>query len=327
MEAVRAHQPIGTFTGTQTTIMGARPSPNVDAVQAGGIVPVDGLHHYTLSVRDLEESALFYAQTFGFGLSYQTHEHGWGRVAYMCAPGFLLEMFDVPDSGPVPSYATGPEPDADLSVCGHKHMALLLDGGLSTAVERIQDLGVVVSSLKTVDLEGIGKFRAAFVTDNTGGLIELPEERSEGLGSKPVRGSQKGPLGITRLHHVALCVPDREEAIAWYSRVFGFTVATRFEVGAIGLRTAMMQGPGFWLELHSRAGALPVPAERRHPETDVRTQGNKYLALGTQDLKGIPEKLERAGIQIIADLKTAYSRRLFVSDNSGNPIELFQVVN
>ncbi len=92
---------------------------------ANPILEVEGFHHYTISVADLTEAAGWYQRVFGFKLVYGNERHPWGKVAYLQAPGFLLEMFQVPAPDPVPTYAAGPEPDTDLTVCGHKHLALL----------------------------------------------------------------------------------------------------------------------------------------------------------------------------------------------------------
>ena len=86
---------------------------------------VQGLHHYTISVAGLDGALDWYKRVLGFKLVYQSTRHPWGQVAYMQAPGFLLEVFAVEKPNPLPSYAAGPEPDTDLSVCGHKHFALL----------------------------------------------------------------------------------------------------------------------------------------------------------------------------------------------------------
>jgi glyoxylase I family protein len=140
-------------------------------------------------------------------------------------------------------------------------------------------------------------------------------------------GGAPQPLAVKRLHHVAICVPDREEAIRWYSDTLGFTVATSFEIPTIGLRSAMMQGPGFWMEIHCMADSAPVPTERRDPQMDVQTLGNKYFALAVKDAERASERLKRAGVAIVGIDTAPGISRIFISDNSGNPIELFQLVN
>ena len=290
------------------------------------VVEVEGLHHYTISVASLDEAVGWYGRVLGFKLIYQNGQHQWGRVGYMQAPGFILEIFEVRSPKPLPSYAAGPEPDTDLSVCGHKHFALL-HGNVAAAVDELQTLGEKVLSFKRVSLEGIGEFVAAFFADNTGGLIELPQDDGPTGPSDSGARPRQGPLPIKGLHHVAICVPDREEAVRWYADVFGFSLATSFEVPAIGLRSAMMQGPGFWMELHCMADSTPVPIERRDPQTDVQTLGNKYFALGVKDAKLAAERLEKAEVSIVATEAVPGVHRVFISDNSGNPIELFQLMN
>jgi methylmalonyl-CoA/ethylmalonyl-CoA epimerase len=296
------------------------------AVSSTGIT-VEGLHHYTISVADIDESAAWYSKVLGFKSIYQNNGHQWGKVAYMQAPGFLLEMFEPPDPQPLPSYAAGPEPDTDLMVSGHKHFALL-HRNLTDAVEELKALDANVVSFKIVSFEGMGEFRAVFLADRTGGLIELPEDDSPAAARGLGTSLGKGPLAIKGLHHVAICVQDRDEAVEWYSKMLGFTVATTFEVPPIGLRSAMMQGPGFWMEVHCMAGAAPVPAERRDPVSDTRTLGNKYFALGVRDAGRAAERLKESGVDILAvDGTVKGIHRVFISDNSGIPIELFQLVN
>lgn len=89
----------------------------------------------------------------------------------------------------------------------------------------------------------------------------------------------------------------------------------------------MMQAPGFWLELHCKAGSAPVPAERRDPRTDIQTLGNKYFSLAIKDSAVALELLERAGVDIVVAEPPVGADRFFVRDISGNPIELVQVVN
>jgi catechol 2,3-dioxygenase-like lactoylglutathione lyase family enzyme len=293
------------------------------------VVTVEGFHHYTISAADLAESIAWYERVLGFKWIYANGSHKWGKVAYMQAPGFLLEMFQVPNPKPVPSYTSGPEPDTDLSVCGHKHMALLHDS-VPEGIDELRALEADVRATKLVKFEGVEEFYAVFFADNTGGLIELPEDGPPPGGRPPRDLSKKfgdKPLAAKGLNHVAICFPEREEAFDWYSRILGFTVAKRFEVPHVGLVSGMMQAPGFWMEVHSIAGGSPVPAERRTPAEDVQTLGNKYFALSVRTLEGVADRLQRAGVEIIEEEKTAVSRRLFIRDLAGNPLELFQLQN
>jgi catechol 2,3-dioxygenase-like lactoylglutathione lyase family enzyme len=296
------------------------------AVPRSAVVETEGLHHYTISVADLEEAIGWYGRVLGFKLVYQNERHQWGRVGYMQAPGFLLEILEVPEPKPLPSYAAGPEPDTDLTVCGHKHFALE-HASVAQGVAHLETLGEPVLSFKHVSLEGAGEFVGAFLADSTGGLIEMVQDPAAPCQAESGGERKPGPLSIRRLHHIAMCVPDREEAVRWYEDILGFSVATSFEVSAIGLRSAFMQGPEFWLELHCLAGSEPVPPERRDPRTDVQTLGNKYFAVAVKDAARASERLKDAGVEIVATLTSPGIRRVFISDVAGNPIELFQLVN
>ena len=53
------------------------------------------------------------------------------------------------------------------------------------------------------------------------------------------------PIKINGINHVAISVADFEESIAWYERVFGFTVIDRSEIPGTGIKVSHMQGAGF----------------------------------------------------------------------------------
>ena len=92
------------------------------------------------------------------------------------------------------------------------------------------------------------------------------------------------PIAVNGINHFAISVPDLEASIAWYERIFGFTVIQRSVIPGIDAKVSHMQGPGFQLELFQVPGAHPLPAGRSVPNADLMTHGNKHMALGVVDL-------------------------------------------
>jgi methylmalonyl-CoA/ethylmalonyl-CoA epimerase len=107
-------------------------------------------------------------------------------------------------------------------------------------------------------------------------------------------------LPSVRPDHFSFSVPDLEQAMAFWRDIFGFEVEQRFEIAAIPARGAFMSRDGFRLELWQVAGSAPVPAERRAPDSDLRTQGTKHIAFTVPDVQAAIDTLVQRGVHIAA---------------------------
>ena len=123
-------------------------------------------------------------------------------------------------------------------------------------------------------------------------------------------------------HHGGISVPDLEASIRWYAEVLGFEVEQRFEIPAIPAKVAMLRRGDLRLELFEVPGAQPLPEERRHPNLDLRTHGNKHLAFAIKDLDSAERELRSRGADIVWVRRFEFGANIFVRDNSGNLIEL-----
>lgn len=85
-------------------------------------------------------------------------------------------------------------------------------------------------------------------------------------------------IQINGVNHFAISVADLEESIAWYERVFGFQVLNRSGIPGAGVKVSHMQAPGFLLEIFCAPDSVPLPEERRFPNQDFLTQGNKHIS-------------------------------------------------
>lgn len=148
-------------------------------------------------------------------------------------------------------------------------------------------------------------------------------------------------LPDVRPDHFSFSVPDIEQAIAFWRDVFGFAVEQRFEIAAIPAQGAFMTHGGFRLELWQVAGSAPVPAERRAPNSDLKTQGTKHIAFTVPDAQAAIDALVRRGVRIAAvqrsfsepmlpeadpSMDAARSKRpavaAFIQDPAGSLIEI-----
>ena len=129
---------------------------------------------------------------------------------------------------------------------------------------------------------------------------------------------------INGINHFAISVADLEETIKWYSDIFGFTVVNRSEIPGAGIRVAHMQGTGFLLEVFEAPGSAPLPEDRKVPNRDLMTQGNKHMSFGVPDGRKAKEELEALGVEVamVAEVDDTYG--VFIRDNTGNLIEIFE---
>ncbi len=132
-------------------------------------------------------------------------------------------------------------------------------------------------------------------------------------------------IDITGVNHFAISVPDLDASVAWYARTFGFTVLDRSEIPGTGVRVCHMQGKGFMMEIFSPGpDGKPLPPERREPNLDLLTCGNKHISFGVRDAHALLPHMAEQGIDVafVAEVDGTYA--FFIRDNTGNLIEIFE---
>jgi methylmalonyl-CoA/ethylmalonyl-CoA epimerase len=125
-------------------------------------------------------------------------------------------------------------------------------------------------------------------------------------------------------HHGGVSVPDLDAAIAWWHRVLDFSVEKRFPIPTIPADVAMLRNGPLHIELFEVAGAKSLPEERRMPDTDVATHGNKHLSFAVRNVREFAEALKRRGADIVWVKEMAHGSNIFIRDNVGNLIEFVQ---
>jgi methylmalonyl-CoA/ethylmalonyl-CoA epimerase len=125
-------------------------------------------------------------------------------------------------------------------------------------------------------------------------------------------------------HHGGVSVPDLDAAIAWWRTVLGFEVAERFPIPVIPAEVAMLKNGPMHIELFAVPGAKPLPADRREPDTDVHTHGNKHVSFAVDNVREFAAELQRRGADIVWVKEMKHGSNIFIRDNAGNLIEFVQ---
>jgi catechol 2,3-dioxygenase-like lactoylglutathione lyase family enzyme len=125
-------------------------------------------------------------------------------------------------------------------------------------------------------------------------------------------------------HHGGVSVPDLDAAIAWWRDVLGFELEKRFPIAAIPAEVAMLRNGPLHIELFQVPGAKPLPSERRMPDTDVHTHGNKHVSFAINDVREFAAELERRGADIVWVKQMAHGSNIFIRDNAGNLVEFVE---
>jgi len=125
-------------------------------------------------------------------------------------------------------------------------------------------------------------------------------------------------------HHGGVCVPDLEEAIAWYQHVLGYCVEARFEIPPANAKVAMMVNGELRFEIFEVTNSNPVPEERKHPQTDLKTQGNKHVAFRIPDLEAFLQIMAEKQADVALIVREAFGKSCFIRDCAGNLIEFVE---
>jgi methylmalonyl-CoA/ethylmalonyl-CoA epimerase len=134
-------------------------------------------------------------------------------------------------------------------------------------------------------------------------------------------GAERVPL---RFHHGGVSVPDLAASIEWYARALGFQVESRMEIPQIPAKGVMLRRGELRMELFEVPGAAPLPLERRQPNTDPHTHGNKHVAFAVSSIDALVEELRERDVDIVFIGRFDFGSNAFIRDNCGNLIEFVQ---
>jgi lactoylglutathione lyase len=131
---------------------------------------------------------------------------------------------------------------------------------------------------------------------------------------------------MTGLDHVGLSVADLDAQTAWYSKAFGLTVSTPFELPSLGIRGVFVVDPHeqWAIELLCREGSQAGLRAADAP-TALLTQGYDHICLRVTDVDAVYDRLLATGATERMSPRPAPEpgvRMAFVADPEGHLIEL-----
>lgn len=124
--------------------------------------------------------------------------------------------------------------------------------------------------------------------------------------------------------HVALAVKSIAESMAFYDRVFGYTLMKRGERPDISVQFVMLRNrDGNIIELFEHTAPQPLTEDLM----DFSRVGVKHLAFTVDDIEATVDLAVKNGSKIIWPIQkgVTVSRIAFVSDPNGIPIELVEL--
>jgi len=131
-------------------------------------------------------------------------------------------------------------------------------------------------------------------------------------------------IGPLRAHHFGISVPDLAAALAWYDTMLGFALEERLFIDKIPAHVAFVKRGDFRIEIFEVQGAATLPPDRRVPNLDLKTHGNKHLCFEVPDVPAAMAALRAAGADIAFELTVNGNPTAFVRDCAGNLIEFLQ---
>ena len=109
-------------------------------------LPALKLHHFSIAVRDLDESIQWYEAVFGLTLERRgslSSPEITGRNAFLARDGIRVELWSLDGAAPVPSERLAP--NTDLLTGGSKHIAFEVDG-LQSVIDELVRRGVDIAT-------------------------------------------------------------------------------------------------------------------------------------------------------------------------------------
>lgn len=125
-------------------------------------------------------------------------------------------------------------------------------------------------------------------------------------------------------HHGGVSVPSLDEAIAWYGRVLGFVEERRFAIPPARAKVAFIRKGALRFELFEVEGAASLPDDRRTPDRDLQTHGNKHVAFRVDSLDAFLAEMEEKQADIAFVVRQGFGSGCFLRDCAGNLIEFVE---
>ncbi len=126
-------------------------------------------------------------------------------------------------------------------------------------------------------------------------------------------------------HHVGVSVADMDASIAWWERMLGFNLLRRYHLASIPAEISVLGNGALHVELLRVPAPRPASTERRIPDDDLQTCGNKHVAFSVADVRSFIATLRERGADVVWLKELPDGRAAsFIRDNEGNLIEFVQ---
>lgn len=125
--------------------------------------------------------------------------------------------------------------------------------------------------------------------------------------------------------HVGISVKNLDESIEWYDRNLDFKLISQQYVSFLDAKLAFLKHGDMQIELFEYREPKPLPADRNHPDEDIKTIGTKHVAFGTDDLRQLLARFRKNGVDIVFEKITEGTLLCYIRDNSGVLIEFIQI--
>jgi methylmalonyl-CoA/ethylmalonyl-CoA epimerase len=86
----------------------------------------------------------------------------------------------------------------------------------------------------------------------------------------------------------------------------------------------MLRNGPLHMELFEVQGAKSLPVERREPDSDLKTHGNKHVSFAVGNVHEFAAELRRRGADVVWVKEMKHGSNIFIRDNAGNLIEFVQ---
>jgi methylmalonyl-CoA/ethylmalonyl-CoA epimerase len=126
-------------------------------------------------------------------------------------------------------------------------------------------------------------------------------------------------------HHGGVSVPDLDAAVTWYHDVLGFEVEARFPLPQVPCEIAMLRNGNLRMEVFGVPNAQPLPEDRRVPDRDLKTHGNKHVSFAVANVESFGAELKVRGADIVWIRRMAHGANIFIRDCAGNLIEFVEM--
>jgi methylmalonyl-CoA/ethylmalonyl-CoA epimerase len=131
-------------------------------------------------------------------------------------------------------------------------------------------------------------------------------------------------------HHVGISVANMAESIAWYQKMLDFELLWCKDFPMIRTQIAFLKHGDFKVELFEHYDSKHLDESRKQPLTDIQHQGTKHICFALErDLEMLYNTLVEFGADVAMSLRESPPKdalMCFIRDNTGNLIELIQMV-